>query len=239
MPVYNAEATLHQAIQSVLNQTYENLSLVIVDDCSTDLSLDIAKSYMYDSRVKVYSNKQNMGAYYCRNFGLYISRNQKWKYFTTHDSDDVSFDHRYKVLVRILNRYEDVYAIQDAFERIEMETGRVLSANVTMAHAVFRRRVFEFMGYFDNVRFGGDWEYLNRLTVWQGHSDFKTRSYVEVMGESYIGTHNLTVQIPENSSERLEYVTRVRRKLRFSDRTKLFKDFDTKPGLTKRVSRGD
>lgn len=239
MPVYNSEATLHQAIQSILSQTYDNLSLVIVDDASTDLSLDIAKSYLYDKRVKVYSNKTNMGAYYCRNFGLYMSRNQKWKYFTTHDADDVSFDHRYKVLVRLLNKHEDVYAMQDAFERIEMGTGRVLSANVTMAHAIFRRKVFDHLGYFDNVRFGGDWEYWTRLNIWQAHSSFRTRSYVEVMGESYIGTHNLTVQIPENSSQRTEYMTRVKRKFRFGNHKDIKYSFTPIPHNGKRISRGD
>ena len=60
LPVYNGEKYLALAIESILQQTYSNFELIIIDDCSTDKSNQIAKSYMkIDSRIKVYKNKKN------------------------------------------------------------------------------------------------------------------------------------------------------------------------------------
>ena len=86
MPVYNAEKYLKDAIESVLNQTYKNFELIIVDDCSTDKSAEIAKSYLADKRVKYFKNEQNMKVSKTRNFG--VSKAQG-KYVTFLDSDDV------------------------------------------------------------------------------------------------------------------------------------------------------
>ena len=57
MPVYNVEKYLKEAIDSILNQTYENIELIIIDDCSTDGSKDIIKSYN-DSRIRAYFNDE-------------------------------------------------------------------------------------------------------------------------------------------------------------------------------------
>ena len=78
MPVYNAEKTLRLAIDSILNQSYKHFYLIIVDDCSTDSSLEIAKEYAKDSRVKLYRNTENRGAYYSRNIGLYFGKKLRW-----------------------------------------------------------------------------------------------------------------------------------------------------------------
>ena len=92
MPAYNAQRTLSMAIESILSQSYKNLKLVIVDDCSKDKTVDIASMYLDDHRVSLYRNMMNMGAYYSRNVGLYLNKNNHWGYFTTHDSDDISFE---------------------------------------------------------------------------------------------------------------------------------------------------
>lgn len=86
MPVYNAEKFLKDAIESVLNQTFKNFELIIVDDCSTDGSAEIAKSYLSDKRVKYFKNPENLKVSKTRNFG--VSQAQG-KYVTFLDSDDV------------------------------------------------------------------------------------------------------------------------------------------------------
>ena len=95
MPAYNAEKTIAKAIESILQQSYKNLRLIIVDDCSTDRTSRIAYGYLTDPRVSLFKNKTNMGAYYCRNVGLYLNKDKTWGYFTTHDADDISFKSRY------------------------------------------------------------------------------------------------------------------------------------------------
>ena len=62
MPSYNYALYIKQAIESVLNQTYQNWDLIIIDDASTDYSLNIINEYVKkDSRVKLIINEKNLG----------------------------------------------------------------------------------------------------------------------------------------------------------------------------------
>ncbi|RXF74452.1 glycosyltransferase [Hansschlegelia zhihuaiae] len=88
MAAFNAEEHLEIAVDSMLGQTWRNLELVIVDDCSEDRTWDKIKSYeKRDSRVKALRNETNMGAYPTRNRALAVSDGD---YVTVHDSDDWS-----------------------------------------------------------------------------------------------------------------------------------------------------
>lgn len=85
MPSYNSEQYIKDSIQSVLNQTYTNWELLIVDDCSTDKTIDIIKSFK-DNRIKFFQNATNSGAAISRNKAL-REANGKWIAFL--DSDDI------------------------------------------------------------------------------------------------------------------------------------------------------
>lgn len=205
MPAYNSEATIGKAIESILSQSYRNLRLVVVDDCSTDSTLAIAKSYLRDDRVAIYKNNKNSGAYYARNVGLAAVKDVSWYAFTTHDADDVSFEHRYVRSIKFLKKPRFV-AVQDTFRRIDLKTKKNLGESLTMAHAVFAREVFEKIGYFEVVRFGADWEYWLRMNAYSKHERMRSISIQEVVGESYVHKDNLTVQIPIGSALRRKYI---------------------------------
>lgn len=225
MPVYNAEATLRKAIDSVLSQHYKDIHLVIVDDCSTDQSYEIAMSYASNRKVSVYRNKKNMGAYYSRNYGLYVNKDNLWGYFTTHDADDISYPRRFSVLLNYLKNRKHV-AVQDVFERKKLDTKESLGAKITMAHAMFKREVFKDIGYFDHVRFAGDWEYWDRLNTLNKKRDKTTVSANTQLGESFMHDKNLTVQVPIKSKERARYVLKSRKMhSRMSSTGKFYIDF--------------
>lgn len=84
IPTYNREKTIKRAMDSVLNQTYKNIELIIVDDCSTDQTERIVKEYK-DERVIYYKLNKNSGACVARNKGVELS---KGKYIAFQDSDD-------------------------------------------------------------------------------------------------------------------------------------------------------
>ena len=94
VPVYNSEKYLEQCIQNLLNQTYHNLQIILVNDGSTDHSLDICKR-ITDKRVEVYT-KQNGGASSARNLGL---THRKGEYVLFVDSDDYLKDNAVEILV--------------------------------------------------------------------------------------------------------------------------------------------
>ena len=86
MTAYNREQFIAEAIESVLNNSYRNIELIVVDDGSTDKTIEIAKGYeQSDSRVKVYINQKNLGDYPNRNKAATYATGDFMMYV---DSDD-------------------------------------------------------------------------------------------------------------------------------------------------------
>jgi glycosyltransferase involved in cell wall biosynthesis len=230
MPIYNAEATLANAIESILNQSYKKIKLVLVDDFSTDGSLEIARKYAErDHRVAVVSNKKNYGAYYSRNMGLYKYRDHPWGYFTTHDADDISYPDRISLMVEQFKNPK-VVAVQDTFERKYLTNKRSISVSITLAHAMFPKFIFDELGYFESKRFGADWEHWARVSLYARVHGFTTRPIKQVQGESFVSKSNLTVQVPLNSQERSNYIqlSRKRHQEAVKNKNGLYVTFNTK-----------
>ena len=96
MPVYNGEQYLNYSIQSVLNQTYKDYELILVDDGSTDHSLEICEKYQSkDERIRVIS-QENKGISGARNAGIDIATGE---YITFMDSDDVIQPEMYEIML--------------------------------------------------------------------------------------------------------------------------------------------
>ena len=85
MPNYNSASFIKETIDSVIAQTYQNWELILVDDCSTDNSLEIVRQFD-DGRIKIYQNEVNSGAAVSRNYALRVAEG-KWMAFL--DSDDL------------------------------------------------------------------------------------------------------------------------------------------------------
>ncbi|NQU88541.1 MAG: glycosyltransferase family 2 protein, partial [Mariniphaga sp.] len=104
LPFFNAEKTLNNAIQSILNQTFQSFELILVDNNSTDNSRKVAESLMEtDSRVSlIYEPKQ--GVAFAMNKGLTISTG---KYIARMDADDISMPERIKKQVDYLEQNPD------------------------------------------------------------------------------------------------------------------------------------
>ena len=86
IPAYNAEKTIEKAIQSAIAQSYSDIEVIIVDDCSQDGTVKIVNAYAKkDSRIKVFQNQTNRGAAFSRNRGVKEARGE-WIAFL--DSDD-------------------------------------------------------------------------------------------------------------------------------------------------------
>lgn len=98
MPVYNAHGYLQQALDSILTQSLKNFELIIVDDHSTDDSLEILSSYS-DTRIVVIKNGQNRGIGESLNIGL---AQAKGKYIARMDADDIVFKDRLQKQVSFL-----------------------------------------------------------------------------------------------------------------------------------------
>lgn len=101
MGIYNCENTLKIAIDSIINQTYQNWELIMCDDGSFDRTYEIAKEYeKIDNRIKVLKNKKNRGLAYSLNRCIEESCGD---YIARHDADDYSKLDRLEVEVNFLN----------------------------------------------------------------------------------------------------------------------------------------
>lgn len=97
-PIFNAQNFIAETIESVIDQTYQNWEMIIVDDCSTDNSRDIVKKYeVKDSRIKLIELEVNFGGpARPRNVGLDIS---KGDYLAFLDADDVWLENKLQVQI--------------------------------------------------------------------------------------------------------------------------------------------
>ena len=90
VPMYNAASFLKETLDSILNQTFTNFELLLIDDCSKDNTLEIANSFS-DPRIYIVKNEKNLGAGGTRNKGIKLAQST---YIAFCDADDIMFPNR-------------------------------------------------------------------------------------------------------------------------------------------------
>ena len=168
LPVYNAANGIETAIDSILDQSWKNIELIVIDDQSTDDTTQIVKSYMEkDKRVQLYQTPVNSGPYVARNIGLSRATGE---FVTVNDADDWSHPRKIEYQVNHLLKHPEVIANTSEHARLTEDLnfyrrglfGRYIFPN--MSSLLFRREpVLEKVGYWDEVRFAGDGEFKRRL----------------------------------------------------------------------------
>lgn len=129
IPVYNKEKYLKQTLDSVLNQTMHDYEVIIVDDCSTDRSVEIAKMYETDKRFHVYT-KINEGVSATRNYGI---RKAKGDYVCFLDADDLWLDTYLEETERLLKFYGDMDFVCHAYKLFRDNPQNIIGqADLTM-----------------------------------------------------------------------------------------------------------
>ena len=177
MTIYNREKYIAQAIESVMNSTYKNWELIIVDDRSKDNSVAIARSYeAKDKRIKVHVNEQNLGDYPNRNQAASYGKGKYLKYV---DADDMIYPHGLELLVYYMEQFPDagyglcslsqdkstMYPFQlspyDAYKRHYFEQQLFHKAPLS---AIINRDAFNKQGGFTGKRMLGDFEMWHLLS---------------------------------------------------------------------------
>lgn len=188
LPVFNGEGVIDKAVNSIINQTYKNWHLVIVNDASTDKTAKILKSFTKHPQITVLTNSINRGFFYSFNKALYQFKEEPWDVYTAHAADDTSSIDRFQIYTNIFKDNPKLSLLmgissgkrwiptKDISYSVKKSTPTYLSLNIEYLFEVkhvkgefasgvsfFKRHVFNILGYYDNTRFGGDAEYHERF----------------------------------------------------------------------------
>ena len=190
MPVYNHEKYVAEAIESVLEQTYASLELIIIDDGSKDNSLKVCRNYTSDSRVTVLS-QENAGAHNTINRGLELAKGQ---YLAIINSDDIYEKDRFELMIaemekdkdlgfmcsyiRVINQNGKDLGVKEGWKNMEpwlLEhpekslasegfVGNLIISNFTSttSNFLFTRELYQKIGGMRNLRFAHDWDFALR-----------------------------------------------------------------------------
>lgn len=202
MSVYNGEKYLNEAINSILNQTFEDFEFLIVNDGSTDKTGEILKSYN-DLRIEIISNVKNIGLTKSLNKGLKLA---KGKYIARQDGDDISLPDRIIKQVDFLDRNLDIAIVGTNYFRIN-EKGDIvqeinrkrkdidikinLSKGNQLGHGtlMFRKDCVEKIGFYrETFKYAQDYDFVLRFS-----DKYKLANIPELLYKWRINSHSISV----------------------------------------------
>lgn len=102
---YNGGSVIEETINSILSQTYQNFEIVVVDDCSSDRTVEKVRK-LGDSRIRIYVNDKNRGAAYSAQRGVDFSRGE---YIAKSDQDDISYPRRLEKQLHYMEAHPDIF----------------------------------------------------------------------------------------------------------------------------------
>ena len=202
MPAYNRAHVITKAIKSVLNQTFTDFELIIVNDCSTDSTVDVINSFS-DSRILLINASKNMGAAAARNVGI---KNAKYEIISLLDSDDfyepTFLEESYHLLKNTNDQIGFMWTGLKTINNNKItlshwEPPFIKSNYITFLHALhigtnsgisIKKSVFEKCGYFnESLPAAEDTDFFLRITQEFG----------------YTFTHNHLININKSGEDRL------------------------------------
>ena len=173
MPVYDCVLYLEQSINSILKQTFEDFELIIIEDCSSDGTVDVLRKFV-DPRIKIINNQSNEGVSKSTNKGFKLARG---KYIARMDGDDIAVKDRFEKQLRILENNPDIFVCGGLVKYLggtnsiikyketnrEIVTELLISCSVCMGTAMFRRKELKSYFYDEKKRSGEDYDFWSKI----------------------------------------------------------------------------
>ncbi|MDZ7833012.1 MAG: glycosyltransferase [Desulfobacterales bacterium] len=204
IPAYNSQDTIGTALDSMLAQTWSNLEILVVDDCSSDLTAAIVKEYAdKDPRIKLLKTNINSGPYVARNIAL---KEACGDFVTTNDADDWS--HPVKIEKQAQHLLENPFIVANISEQARATSDLKFYRrgnpgfyiHINMSSMMFRRQLLlDSLGAWDCVRFGADGEFVRRarrafgddsvIRLSTGPLSFQRQSPNSLTGDPHFGYH--------------------------------------------------
>ena len=186
IPIYNRSNLIVQCIQSLLNQSYTNLEIIIINDNSTDNTLDQLKQFLSNDKIIILSNNENYGCYTSINLAINMASGE---YITIHGSDDFSLHNRFEILMNTMLENNllmcgnyilrshfssfdnlDINNNKNIFNNIiiqnlinQQHNSECCRAMVSLGTLIYHRSVIEIIGEFEFIRKGGDMVFFEKF----------------------------------------------------------------------------
>lgn len=154
MPSWNTARFIDESIQCVIDQTYKNWELLIVDDCSTDNTDDVVKPFLSDSRIKYFHNDKNSGAALTRNKAM---REAQGEWIAFLDSDDLWMPEKLEKQIEFMRKGGYVLSYTE-YEKID-EEDKPLNIYVSGPNVVDKRKMYRY-------------DYIGQLTMMYSAKNF-------------------------------------------------------------------
>jgi glycosyltransferase involved in cell wall biosynthesis len=225
---YNGEAHLQEAIESILQQTYSDFEVIIVNDGSTDATGEILRNFE-DARIRILTNERNLGITASQNRAIAAATGE---YLALMDHDDISLPHRLQTQVDFLNAHHDIgmlasnsfnineknevlYTASFPTDEVAFKWNTLVLAcpNIHTTLMIRRSALEEVGGYGSAYKYAGDYELISNLirthrvanleeplVKWRAHDKSTSRTHVaKLMGEAMsITRHNVAVILGED-----------------------------------------
>jgi len=145
MPAYNAQKYIGEAIESILNQTYKDFELIIIDDNSSDTTWKTILRYQKkDLRIHAYRNEKNLKLSNTLNKGIALA---KGKYIARMDADDWSYPDRLQKQVSFMEKHPKVGIVGGAMEIMKADGSVVAKREYNLTDAEIRKYLFIYSPY--------------------------------------------------------------------------------------------
>ena len=223
MPTYNREDLLPRSIESILDQTYDDFEFIIVDDGSTDNSIELIKFYQKkDKRIRLIQNETNKGISYSRNRGM---DEAKGRYVAIMDSDDYSEPDRLARSLAFFKKHKDYTAVNSVYYEMEREAKGINNWVPPRRWEI----IFNFANYFTNIAMY-DLKFARKHNIRYDETLISAEDY-DFWSKMYLAGGKLgminepLIRLRRHSSHKPEYyknITDTRRKIS----KKLLKRFD-------------
>ena len=151
MPVLNAEATIAEAVKSILQQTYPDLELILIMDGSSDKSIDIIRSFR-DKRIKIISLKYHRGISIALNTGI---QHAQGTYIARMDGDDIAYPERLASQIRYMQTHKDCVVLGSRVITIDAQGKQIRSPQrekkqLIHSTVLIRKKMFKLYGMYDS-----------------------------------------------------------------------------------------
>ncbi|MDR1764352.1 MAG: glycosyltransferase [Dysgonamonadaceae bacterium] len=138
IPVYNGERFIGEAIESILNQTFTDFELIIVNNCSTDSTAAVVARYN-DPRIIYVENEKNMGVIFSLNRGLSMSSG---KYIARIDADDIALPRRLQIQYDYMEKHPEIGVLGSSVESFDNNTGKSQRVDFALTDKAIRAFTF-------------------------------------------------------------------------------------------------